>query len=55
MADTNQTLERIAQSLGEISDSLKRIAEAMQNASIDNDLQTLNRLVGEVAERLPTP
>lgn len=53
MADTNQLIEQQTQALQSIAESLKLIATAMQNNAVDSDLQALNKLLGEVVQRLP--
>lgn len=53
MADTNQLIEQQTKALQDIADSLKKIADAMQNTAVDTDLQALNRLIGEVVQRMP--
>ena len=53
MADANQLIEQQTAALQSIAESLKVIATAMQNNAVDSDLQALNRLVGEVIQRLP--
>lgn len=54
-SDPNQLMEQQTEALQSIADSLKVIATALQNTAVDTDLQALNRLLGEVVQRLPVP
>ncbi len=53
MADPNQLMQQQTEALQSIAESLKTIAAAMQNTAVDADLQALNRLLGQVVQRLP--